>query len=222
MRLLPLAGRPSEPLRRMLAIGAHADDLEIGCGGTVLQLLRACPELEVGWIVLAAEGERANEAKRCAEAFLVGASGRCVTVHSFRDGYLPHERAAVKDVFEDLKRTFDPQLVLTHTRDDAHQDHRLASELTWNTFRDHLILEYEIPKWDGDLGRPNVYVPLDADIVARKLELLEAHFPSQHEKHWYDRDTFRGLMRLRGMECVAPSRHAEAFNGCKIGLVIAR
>jgi LmbE family N-acetylglucosaminyl deacetylase len=218
MRRLPLAGGSSEPLRRLLAVGAHADDLEIGCGGTILRLIRESPGLGVTWVVLAAAGGREAEARASAAAFLAGAGEVQVIVYGFRDGYLPHERGEVKDVFEELKGLVDPQLVLTHTSDDAHQDHRLVRELTWNTFRDHLILEYEIPKWDGDLGRPNVYIPLEEEIVARKVELLLEHFPSQATKHWYDEETFRALLRLRGLECASPSRYAEAFHGRKVVL----
>ena len=170
---------PAEPLRRVLAIGCHADDIEIGCGGTLLTLVAANPELEVDWVVLAAPGERGGEARASAAAFLAGAAAARVEVHDFRDGFLPYVGGEVKEVFEDLKRRVDPQLVLTHAGYDFHQDHRLACELTWNTFRDHLILEYEIPKFDGDLGRPNVFVPLAQEIVERKLALLEEHFPSQ-------------------------------------------
>ena len=214
MRSLGLAG--DTPLRRVLAIGAHSDDLEIGCGGTVLALARANPGLAVDWIVLAAEGDRADEARRCADVLLAEAGERSVEVHGFRDGYLPHTAADVKDAFEALKSRPAPDLVLTHTRDDLHQDHRLVCELTWNTFRDHLILEYEIPKWDGDLGRPNVYVPLTTEQVDAKLKVLEAHFDSQRGKDWYDSDTFRALMRLRGMECRSASGYAEAFFGRKL------
>ena len=206
---------PTEPLRRVLAIGCHADDIEIGCGGTLLTLVAANPELEVDWVVLAAPGERAAEARASAAAFLAGAAAARVEVHEFRDGFLPYVGGEVKEVFEDLKRRVDPQLVLTHAGYDFHQDHRLACELTWNTFRDHLILEYEIPKFDGDLGRPNVFVPLEPDVVERKLALIEQHFPSQAGKHWFDRETFLGLMRLRGMEAVAPTRFAEAFTSRK-------
>jgi LmbE family N-acetylglucosaminyl deacetylase len=210
-----------EPLQRLLAIGAHSDDLEIGCGGTILALTAAHAELSVHWVVLAAPGDRGAEARASAESILSGVPDRVVEIHEFRDGYLPHTAAAVKDAFERLKETVDPQLVLTHTHDDLHQDHRLVCELTWNTFRDHLILEYEIPKWDGDLGRPNVYVPLSDEQVEAKLELLGRHFGSQGSKHWYDSDVFRGLMRLRGMECRAPSGHAEAFFGRKLRLAVA-
>jgi LmbE family N-acetylglucosaminyl deacetylase len=139
---------------------------------------------------------------------------------SFRDGYLPYEGAAVKDVFESLKPRLAPQLVLTHARDDFHQDHRLVCELTWNTFRDHLVLEYEIPKYDGDLGRPNAYVPLPEELVEAKLELLGKHFATQRVKHWYDPEIFRGLMRLRGMECRSDSGYAEAFTARKMAIRI--
>ncbi len=205
------------PVTRVLAIGCHADDLEIGCGGTLLSFARARPDLEVTWVVLGAEGKRASEARASAEAFLAGAALSEIVLHTFRDAYMPYHGESVKEAFEDLKRV-DPDLVLTHTRDDLHQDHRLACELTWNTFRDHLILEYEVPKWDGDLGRPNLYVPLADEIVDQKLDLVVRHFPSQAGKHWYDAETFRGLMRIRGLECASPSRYAEAFYAPKLVL----
>jgi LmbE family N-acetylglucosaminyl deacetylase len=201
----------AEPLRRVLAIGCHADDIEIGCGGTLLTLARANPGLRVDWVVLAAQGARAEEARSSAAAFLDGVSDARVEVHDFRDGFLPYVGGEVKQVFEDLKGRVDPQVIFTHNGYDFHQDHRLACELTWNTFRNHLILEYEIPKVDGDIGRPNVFVPLTAADVEYKLELLERHFPTQSGKHWFDPETFKGLMRLRGMEAVAPERFAEAF-----------
>jgi LmbE family N-acetylglucosaminyl deacetylase len=207
-----------EPVQRLLAIGAHSDDLEIGCGGTLVALAAANPGLTVHWVVLAAPGGRGDEARASAEALLAQADESTIDIHAFRDGYLPHTAAEVKDAFEDLKGRCDPQLVLTHGRDDLHQDHRLVCELTWNTFRDHLILEYEIPKWDGDIGRPNVYVPLTTEQVDAKLKVLEAHFDSQRGKDWYDSDTFRALMRLRGMECRSASGYAEAFFGRKLTL----
>jgi LmbE family N-acetylglucosaminyl deacetylase len=216
--MLALGLEGAARFRRVLAIGAHSDDLEIGCGGTVIALTHADPEVSVHWVVLAAPGARGEEARRSAEVVLADAAERTVEIHSFRDGYLPHTAAEVKDTFEDLKARVDPQLVLTHTRDDLHQDHRLVCELTWNTFRDHLVLEYEIPKWDGDLGRPNCYVPLDESQVERKLRLLGDHFGSQRGKDWYDVDVFRGLMRIRGMECRAPSGFAEAFTARKLVL----
>ena len=207
-----------EPVRRVLVVGCHADDIEIGCGGTLLTLLASTPDLEVDWIVLAAPGPRGEEARASAAAFLDGAAKARVEVHEFRDGFLPYVGGEVKDVFEALKGRVDPQIVFTHSGYDFHQDHRLACELTWNTFRDHVILEYEIPKVDGDLGRPNVFVPLTAGVVDRKLALLEEHFSSQAGKHWFDRETFLGLMRLRGMEAVASERYAEAFTCRKVVL----
>ena len=216
--MLPLGLAGASPVGRLLAIGAHSDDLEIGCGGTVLALTRANPGLAVHWVVLAAAGDREAEARRCAETLLAAAGERSVEVHAFRDGYLPHTAAEVKDTFEDLKSRVSPDLVLTHTRDDLHQDHRLVCELTWNTFRDHLILEYEIPKWDGDVGRPNVYVPLEEPVVQEKLDLLGGHFDTQRGKDWYDVEVFRGLMRIRGMECRAESGYAEAFTARKMTL----
>ena len=217
--MLSLGFAGGSPLRRLLAIGAHSDDLEIGCSGTVLALLNANPDLSVDWVVLAADGDRGEEARRSAEKLLEGARERSVEVHAFRDGYLPHAASEVKDTFEDLKARIPPDLVLTHTRDDLHQDHRLVCELTWNTFRDHMILEYEIPKWDGDIGRPNVYVPLEESVVQAKLDLLGGHFDTQRGKDWYDVEVFRGLMRIRGMECRAATGYAEAFVTRKLALV---
>ena len=210
MRSLSLTGR-AEPLQRLLVIGAHSDDIEIGCGGTILTLTRAVPGIQVDWVVLAATGERASEARASASAFLAHAGSSRVDVHSFRDGFLPYVGGEVKDVFEELKSRVNPQVVLTHTRDDLHQDHRLVCELTWNTFRSHLVLEYEVPKVDGDSIRPNVFVPLDSDVAQEKIDLLHRHFPSQSGKHWFDSDLFLGLMRLRGMEANASDRFAEAF-----------
>ena len=206
----------AESVRRILVIGCHSDDIEIGCGGTLLTLARANEELEIDWLVLAAPGARAEEARASAEAFTAGVAAARVEVHAFRDGFLPYVGGEVKEVFEDLKGRVDPQIVFTHAGYDFHQDHRLASELTWNTFRSHLILEYEIPKYDGDLGRPNVFVPLTQAVVDQKLALLEEHFATQRGKHWFDRETFLALMRLRGLESVAPERFAEAFTARKV------
>jgi LmbE family N-acetylglucosaminyl deacetylase len=213
LRLPPAPGS----LRRVLLIGAHPDDIEIGCGGTILALTRAVPDLEVTWVVLAAEGERAEEARVSAEAFLGDCRSPDIRLHPWRDGFLPSYGEAVKDAFEDLKPVA-PDLVLTHTRSDLHQDHRFASELTWQTFRDHLILEYEIPKYDGDLGAPNVFVPLDENVIAEKIRLLEEHHMTQTAKHWFDEELFRGLMRIRGME--AATRYAEAFVCRKLSLLL--
>ena len=217
---LSLAGRPGKPLS-LLCLGAHADDLEIGCAGTVLLLLSQA-RVQVHWVVLSADDRREREARRSAARLLRGAAARTVRIERFRDGYFPAHRAAVKDAFEDLKRTIAPDLILTHAREDAHQDHRIVAELTWNTFRDHTILEYEVPKYDGDLGRPNVFVPLPRAIRRRKLDHLKTAFPSQRQRQWYSTATFDGLMRLRGVECAAPDGYAEAFHGRKLVLAALR
>ena len=197
---------------RVLALGAHPDDIEIGCGGTLLRLAAERPDLEVTWAVFAATPERAQEARASAAGFLAGlATPPRVVVHDFRDGFLPYSGAAVKERFEELKRAAAPDLVLTHYRDDRHQDHRLVSELTWNTWRNHLILEYEIPKYDGDFGSPNVFATLPAATLERKIALLLEHFPTQAGKPWFTEDLFRAVARIRGMESVAPERFAEAF-----------
>jgi LmbE family N-acetylglucosaminyl deacetylase len=210
--ILPLgAGVPVRPLRRLLAIGAHADDIEIGCGGTIVRLLLENPGLEVCWMVLSALGPRADEARASASAILSSAAKHEIVLHAFQDGFLPYQGAAAKERFEELKGRFEPDLVLTHFGRDAHQDHRLVSELTWNTFRDCLILEFEIPKWDGDLGTPNFFVRLEDSHVRSKVEHLLAQFPSQRGKRWFTDELFRALMRIRGMECNAPSGYAEAF-----------
>ncbi len=212
----PLFGGET-PVRRVLALGAHADDIEIGCGGTMLALQRD-HDVEVTWVVLGAEGNREKEARASAQAFLANAAGSSVACHHFRDGYFPYVGAEVKDVFEDLKSRLDPDLILTHARHDLHQDHRLVCELTWNTWRDHLILEYEIPKYDGDLGVPNVFVEVSEELAREKTRLLESAFESQREKHWFDEELFLGLMRLRGAEARARSGYAEAFFGRKLAL----
>ena len=208
-------GRPL----RLLALGCHSDDIEIGAGGTILTLLAARP-VEVCWVVLSAPGDRAAEAAGSAEAFLDGAAGSRVVLGEFRDSYFPYVGGEVKTFVEEVRDGFSPDLILTHQPADMHQDHRLVWELTWNAFRDHAILEYEIPKWDGDLGAPGVFVPLDDDVVRRKVELLMAHFSSQRSKSWFTEDVFLGLMRLRGMECRAPSGHAEAFYSRKLTLAL--
>ena len=194
----------------VLCLGAHSDDIEIGCGGTILRLVEAYPALRFYWVVFSASPARAREALASAGNFLHGAGGCEVVVKDFRDGYFPYEGAAIKDFFETLK-SVDPALVLTHHRDDLHQDHRVINELTWNTFRDHLIWEYEIPKYDGGLGAPNLYVPLPAAAATRKVDLLLTHFQTQANKHWFTPETFRGLMALRGLESRAPEQQAEAF-----------
>jgi LmbE family N-acetylglucosaminyl deacetylase len=195
----------------LLCLGAHADDLEIGCAGTLERLLEAHPGSSVRWVVLSAEGPREAEARASATCLLARTGSAEVRLEAFRESYFPFVGAQIKDYFEGLKGDFAPDLVLTHARDDLHQDHRLVSELSWNTFRDHLILEYEIPKYDGDLGRPNLFVPLTEESARRKVEHLLTCFESQKRRAWFREDTFWSLLRLRGMECNAPSGFAEAF-----------
>ncbi len=195
---------------RVLALGAHADDIEIGCGGTLLRLAGE-RELEVLWVVFCSTPPRAEEARASAALFLRSAASTRVLVGAHRDGFLPYEGGAIKEEFEGLKTTFQPDVVLTHSREDRHQDHRLVSELTWNTWRDHLILEYEIPKYDGDFGAPNLFAPIPAAVLELKIQHLLAAFPSQSSKPWFSPDLFRAVARIRGMECNAPERLAEAF-----------
>ena len=203
----------------VLCLGAHSDDIEIGVGATLLSLIARGVRLEVHWCVLSGAGERQREAEASAADFLAQAASAKVEVLAFRDGFFPEQGEAIKSWFEELKERANPDLIFTHYRDDAHQDHRQVSRLTWNTFRDHCILEYEIPKWDGDLGQPNCYVPVSASALQRKIDLLMLHFGSQRSKQWFDDETFRGLARLRGMECRAPERYAEAFFGHKLVMV---
>lgn len=209
-------GLPARGPLTVLCLGAHADDIEIGCGGTILRLLGERRRVLVHWVVLSGDATRAREARRSASRMLRGAAAHHIRVERFRDGFLPYEGTAVKEVFEELKAAVAPDLVFTHGRDDRHQDHRLVSDLTWNTFRDHLILEYEIPKYDGDLGHPNVFVPLGEGIRRRKVRILMSAFPSQARKRWYSPATFDGLMRLRGVECGASEGYAEAFHARKL------
>lgn len=210
-------GRNGEGLR-VLALGAHADDIEIGCGGTILELTRRHAPVFVDWCVLSATPVRAAEARASAEAFCADAAGAEIRVEAFSDGFFPYEGAALKRWFEGLKERPAPDLVLTHTRRDRHQDHREVSQLTWNTFRDQLILEYEILKYDGDLETPNLYVPIAEATLARKCALLIEHFVSQRGKLWFEPESFSSLARLRGVECAAPSRYAEAFHAAKMVL----
>jgi LmbE family N-acetylglucosaminyl deacetylase len=204
-----------EPLR-LLCLGAHADDIEIGCGGTVLRLAAEVPDLVARWVVFSGAGAREDEARNSAAVFLGDVSEKQIEVLNFRDGYFPSEAADIKDYFEDLKRDFDTSLVLTHWHGDAHQDHRLIAELAHNTFRDHLILEYEIPKYDGDLGNPAFFVPLTRAQMRRKVEAITRHFPSQRRRTWFSDETFFALARLRGIGCNAPEGLAEAFYPRKI------
>lgn len=202
---------------RILAIGCHADDIEIGCGGTILRLIGSAPSVEVCWVVLSAHGDREDEVHASAEAFLQGVERKQVLVGEFRDGFLPYSGGEVKQFFEALK-PFKPDLIFTHYGKDFHQDHRLAAELTWNTFRDHFILEYEVPKYDGDFGSPNVFVHLDEALVRRKVENLLTFFQTQRDRRWFTEDLFMSTLRLRGMESNSPDRYAEGFYGRKVVL----
>jgi LmbE family N-acetylglucosaminyl deacetylase len=214
MKALLLDRPPGTPLR-VLCLGAHSDDLEIGCGGTMLWLGRRYAPLSVDWVVLGADDAvRRAEAEAGAGAILAGAAERHVRIERFRDGFFPFVGAEIKEYFAALARDVTPDLVLTHQRHDLHQDHRLVAELTWQTFRGALVLEYEIPKWDGDLGAPSVYVPLPEDVVEAKIRILTATFASQRTKQWFDPETFRGLLRIRGVE--AGAQYAEAFYGRKL------
>jgi LmbE family N-acetylglucosaminyl deacetylase len=209
MTSLTLNCGPKRPLS-VLCFGCHSDDIEIGCGGAILRLQRDYPESTFHWVVFSATGHREEEARRAALLF-AGSRLRGPFIKNFPDGFLPYVGGDVKQTFEKLKTDIDPDLIFTHNARDAHQDHRLVAELTWNTFRNHFILEYEIPKYDGDLGRPSVYMPLEETIYLRKLKYIADSFLSQQNKPWFREDTFLALLRLRGMECNSPSGFAEAF-----------
>lgn len=217
--MLRLKPKPSNgKALQVLCIGCHSDDIEIGCGGTILRLAEEWPDCVFHWVVMSATNIREREAKNSVAHFLDQSRLNHVVIESFPDGFMPFVGAEIKTVFEKLKCTVSPDVVFTHNRRDAHQDHRLVADLTWNTFRDHLILEYEIPKYDGDMGQPTVFVPLPLDLCDRKVRLIMEAFRSQAEKHWFKPETFYALMRLRGMECNSPSGYAEAFYGRKLVL----
>ncbi len=196
---------------RVLCLGAHSDDIEIGCGGTILRLLASYRNWEFYWVVFSATPEREQEARKSAHLFLEGARRKTIVVKNFRNSFFPFVGGKIKEYFERLKAEISPDLIFTPYRNDLHQDHRTISDLTWNTFRNHLILEYEIPKYDGDLGSPNCFVHLDESTCRRKIRYLLRLFPSQRENHWFTEETFRGLMRLRGIESNASGKYAEAF-----------
>ncbi len=217
MKPLQLAA-PGDRLS-VLCLGAHSDDIEIGAGATLLSMQERGIRLDVHWCVLSGGGEREREARASAADFLSAAHSSQIEVMSFKDSFFPEQGDAIKSWFTTLKERVDPDLILTHRRRDAHQDHRHLCRLTWNTFRDHCILEYEVPKWDGDMGQPNLYVPISASVLKRKIDLLITHFGSQRSKQWFDAETFLGLARLRGMECRAPERYAESFFGHKLALI---
>jgi LmbE family N-acetylglucosaminyl deacetylase len=209
--MLRAALKPNgEPLQ-ILCLGAHSDDIEIGCGGAMLRLLSEHPGSKVHWVVFAAPGQREAEARACAAGFLQDASASVLEIRQHRESYFPSEMSQIKDAFEALKAQPPPDLIFTHRRDDRHQDHRVVADLAWNTFRNHLIFQYEIPKYEGDLGHPNCFVPLSRAIADRKVELLHEHFVSQRGRAWFRADTFHGLMSIRAIECNASEGRAEAF-----------
>lgn len=212
---LPLDGKKTFEI---LCLGSHSDDIEIGCGGTILRLAEKYPACTLHWVVFSAPGVREQEARHAAGLFTKNAVLNGPLIRTFPDGFMPFVGAELKRVFEELKTAISPDLIFTHYRKDAHQDHRLISELTAQTFRNHLILEYEIPKYDGDMGQPNVFVPLEREMCERKTGYLMEAFRSQQDKRWFREDTFLSLMRLRGVECNAPSGYAEAFYGHKLVL----
>jgi LmbE family N-acetylglucosaminyl deacetylase len=201
---------PAKP-KSVLILGAHCDDIEIGCGGTILRLVEHCPDAEIFWVTLSSDEGRERETRLAAAQLLAGARRTTVVVKSFRGSFFPYVGAEIKQFFEELKETLRPDVILTHCRHDLHQDHRVANELTWNTFRDQLILEYEVPKYDGDLGAPNAFISLSRAQVGRKVEVLLDCFPSQRRKPWFTRETFEAIARLRGIESNAPDGYAEAF-----------
>ena len=205
-----LAGGADRELQ-VLCLGSHSDDIEIGCGGSILRLAEDYPNCKFHWVVFSAEGARAAEAQRAADLFAGSNRLKSSQFKKFPDGFMPFMGKEVKVAFEELKEAVAPDLIFTHHQQDAHQDHRLIAELTWNTFRDHLILEYEVPKYDGDMGRPGVFVPLEPGIYQKKVRYILDVFRSQHPRRWFQEETFLSLMRLRGMECNAPSGYAEAF-----------
>jgi LmbE family N-acetylglucosaminyl deacetylase len=204
------------PFKRVLCLGAHSDDIEIGCGGTILRILKENNGIEALWIVMSADEKRAIEARSSAEKFLSGALRNEIRVEGFRDGFFPYEASQIKEYFEKLKTEFSPDVIFTPSREDLHQDHKLISELTWNTFRAHLILEYEVVKYDGDLGKPNVYFPLSEEVCSEKIEIILQTFKSQTRRSWFTEDAFRAIMRIRGIETNGELKHAEAFYGRKI------
>jgi LmbE family N-acetylglucosaminyl deacetylase len=203
-------------LQTVLCLGAHSDDIEIGCGGTVLRLIELFPKARFHWVVFSGNHRRADEARASAVDFLAAAADPDVRTLDFRDGFFPYQGTEIKEAFEKLKAEIQPDLILTHTRQDRHQDHNKLWELTWNTWRGHLVLEYEIPKYDGDLTTPNAYVQLNETHARRKVELLMRHFATQSNKHWFTEDLFFGLMRLRGIESGGALPYAEGFHARKL------
>ena len=204
-------GNSRNAVRNVLCLGAHCDDIEIGCGGTILRLMKENSQLRFHWVVFSSTAQRKREALKAARMFLGPTTRSHVVIQKFRDSFFPYEGRAIKQLFESIKKKFQPDLIFTHYRDDLHQDHRVVSELTYNTFRDHLVWEYEIPKYDGDLGNPNLFSPLSEAVARRKVAALIEHFPSQRSHRWFTADTFFAMLRLRGIGCNAASGFAEAF-----------
>ncbi len=204
-------GENADAVYKVLCLGSHCDDIEIGCGGTILKLIETYQNIIIYWVVFSSNPQREKEANISANKFLANVENRQILIKKFKDGFFPFIGAEIKEAFEQLKQDINPDLVLTHYRNDAHQDHRLISDLTWNTFRNHLILEYEIPKYDGDLGNPNFFVHLDKAICQKKIDYLLNSFESQRNKHWFTEETFMSILRLRGVEANAPEKYAEAF-----------
>lgn len=209
---------PAGRAPKLLFIGAHCDDIEIGCGGAAMELFNRYPQAEVHWVVLSSNEVRVKEARKAANLMTRKVANKRILIKTFRESFFPSEAPSIKEFFEQLKREVSPDIVFAHYRDDLHQDHRVVGELIWNTYRNHMILEYEIPKYDGGLGSPGVFVPLSGATVKRKVDILMSSFTSQLPKQWFTPDTFRGLMRLRGIECNAPSGFAEAFYARKLCL----
>jgi LmbE family N-acetylglucosaminyl deacetylase len=195
---------------KILCLGAHCDDIEIGCGGTIMRLVKEREVQHLKWLVFTSSEERAAEAKRSAEHFLLGCTRKDIVIKKFKDGFLPYVASELKILFEEIK-SFNPDIIFTHYRHDLHQDHRTVCDLTWNTFRNHLILEYEIPKYDGDIGNPNCYVILSEEVTGEKINVITNCFQSQVGKQWFDKETFFSSMRIRGIESASPTKYAEGF-----------
>jgi LmbE family N-acetylglucosaminyl deacetylase len=210
MLKLRLTGNNSTTYK-VLCLGSHSDDIEIGSGGTILQLINFHRDIEFYWVVFSANTRRAEEAQQSANAFLENVQKKTVILKNFKESFFPFLGEQIKDFFEQIKGDFSPDIIFTHFRDDLHQDHRQISQLTWNTFRDHLILEYEIPKYDGDIGSPNCFVHLEEPVCQKKIDYILNNFASQKNKLWFDRETFLSLLRLRGVESNSPSKYAEGF-----------
>lgn len=214
--MLPLKLTGKKEGIKVLFLGAHCDDIEIGCGGAILRLADECTILQAKWIVFTSTPEREKEARQSAESFLHNVKAKEIIIHKFKDGFLFDTAAEIKKMFEEIKKVFQPDILFTHYRGDMHQDHQLINKLSWNTFRDHVILEYEIPKYDGDLGNPNLFVGLDKSCVERKIRFITKHYATQSEKHWFDKEIFQSMMRIRGMGCASKTKYAEAFYARKI------